>query len=292
MSLDNPRVTVLMPVYNGEKFLREAMDSILAQTFTDFEFLIINDGSTDRSVEIIESYHDSRIRLVHNEKNLKLIATLNKGFELARGGFVARMDCDDVSLPERLAKQIAFMETHPEVGVCGTLAKEIDSNGKIVGNLKTPVGEKFDKLLWRPSPVNHPTALIRDTVYKNFRYDQNYVDAEDYNLWLRVSKVTKLDNLNEFLLLYRIHPASVTSLRRALQLRNVYKAFVNFYGSEEITYEEFLAVIYESNKLAPLKRAYVYSKISSKYQTGFMDFLFSNLKYLVYWVYPNIKKHR
>src|SRR5215472_9201923 len=99
-----------MPVYNGEKHLREAIDSILSQTFRDFEFLIINDGSTDGSVEIIASYRDPRILLVHNEKNLGLIATLNRGMDLARGEYITRMDCDDISLPRRLEKQVAFME--------------------------------------------------------------------------------------------------------------------------------------------------------------------------------------
>jgi len=292
MNLNNPRVTVLMPVYNGERYLREAMDSILAQTFTDFEFLIINDGSTDRSVEIIESYDDPRIRLVHNEKNLKLIATLNKGFDLARGEFLARMDCDDISLPTRLSRQAAFMEAHPEVGVCGTWAKKIDSGRKVMGNFKSPAGADMEKYIWRPTPIIHPTAFFRNTIYKDFRYDQNYHDAEDLELWQRIFGAARLDNLDEFLLLYRIHPSSVTSLRREVQLRSVYKAFLKFYGSEDISYEEFLSVIYESNKLNPFKRAYIYSRISSKYKTGLPDFLVSNLKYLVYWVYPNIKKAR
>lgn len=292
MSLDKPRVTVLMPVYNGEKYLREAMDSILTQTFTDFEFLIINDGSTDRSVEIIVSYNDTRIRLVHNENNLKLVATLNKGLDLARGEYIARMDCDDISLPERLARQVAFMEAHPELGICGTWAKKIDSDGKVLGDFKSPVGEQMDKYIWRPTPIIHPTAVFRNSVIKSFRYDQNFTDAEDLELWQRVSKVTKLDNLNEYLFLYRVHPQSVTALKRAVQLRSVYKAFVKLYGSDDISYEEFLAVLYESNKLSPIERANIYSRISSKFQTGFVDFMISNLKYLVYWVYPNIKKPR
>ncbi len=292
MSLDNPKVTVLMPVYNGERYLREAMDSVLAQTFTDFEFLIINDGSTDCSVEIIRSYDDPRIRLVHNEKNLKLVATLNKGFDLARGEYVARMDCDDISLPTRLARQVEFMEAHPEVGVCGTWAKEIDSEGKILRIWKSPVGGEMKKYIWRPTPIIHPTALFRRPVFERFKYDHNYIHAEDLELWQRISNTVRLDNLNEFLHLYRIHITSVTSLKRAAQLQSVYKAFVKFYGSEEISYEEFLTVLYESNKLNPLQRAFIYSRISSKYKTGFTDFMISNLKYLVYWVYPSIKKPR
>src|SRR3712207_3671984 len=115
MSPDSPKVTVLMAVYNGEAYLREAVDRILGQTFTDLEFLVVSDGSTDGSAEILRSYADPRLRVVENERNLKLIASLNRGLELARGEYVARMDADDVSLPDRLAKQVAYLEARPEV---------------------------------------------------------------------------------------------------------------------------------------------------------------------------------
>ena len=118
--MNEPMVTVLMAVYNGEKFLKEAMESILTQTFTDFEFLIINDGSTDNSVKIIEEFNDPRIRLIHNEKNLKLIASLNKGISLAKGKYIARMDCDDISMPYRLEKEVDFLENSLEYGLVGT----------------------------------------------------------------------------------------------------------------------------------------------------------------------------
>src|SRR2546423_6687976 len=124
-----PRVSVLMPVYDVAKYLREAIDSILGQTFTDFEFIIIDDASTDRSAEIINSYNDPRIRFIQNEKNVGLIATLNRGLDLAYGEYLARMDQDDVSLPERLAKQVAFMETASDVAASGTWARDIDDKG-------------------------------------------------------------------------------------------------------------------------------------------------------------------
>ncbi|MFT5919102.1 MAG: glycosyltransferase involved in cell wall biosynthesis, partial [Granulosicoccus sp.] len=115
-----PLVTVLLPVYNAEKFLEQAIRSVLDQTFTEFEFLIINDGSTDRSEEIIVSFNDSRIRYIKNETNLKLIKTLNKGIEFASGKYIARMDADDISLPTRFEQQVALLEKQPEIGVCGT----------------------------------------------------------------------------------------------------------------------------------------------------------------------------
>jgi glycosyltransferase involved in cell wall biosynthesis len=109
---DYVKISILMPVYNGEKYLREAIDSILNQTFTDFEFLIVDDGSTDNSVEIINSYQNSRINLVKNDKNEGLVYTLNRGLSLAKGEYIARMDCDDISLPERLKKQIDFLDSN------------------------------------------------------------------------------------------------------------------------------------------------------------------------------------
>ena len=115
-----PKISVVMPAYNAENYIREAIDSILAQTFRDFEFLIIDDGSTDHTVEIIRSYSDSRIRLYQNERNMGVAATLNRGLDLARGEYIARMDADDISLPERFAKQAAYMDAHPDVAVCGS----------------------------------------------------------------------------------------------------------------------------------------------------------------------------
>src|SRR5580698_9685158 len=112
-TINNPKVTVLMPVYNGEKYIKEALESILQQTFIDFEFLIINDGSTDNSVSIIKSFNDNRIRLIHNEKNSGLVYSLNKGIGLSNGEYIARMDCDDVSIPERLEKQVGFLNSNP-----------------------------------------------------------------------------------------------------------------------------------------------------------------------------------
>jgi len=121
----NSLVTVLMPVYNGEKYLNEAIDSILNQTYTNFEFLIINDGSTDRSVEIIKGYNDSRIKLIHNKKNMGLVYTLNRGLALALGKYIVRMDADDISLPNRFKLQLDFMEINTEVALCSGNAMSI-----------------------------------------------------------------------------------------------------------------------------------------------------------------------
>jgi glycosyltransferase involved in cell wall biosynthesis len=219
MAPEKPKITVLMPVYNGEKYLEEAIESILDQTFTDFEFLIINDGSTDRSVEMIESYNDPRIRLVHNKTNMKLTATLNRGLRLARGEYIARMDCDDISLPERFEKQLSFLEANPEVGIIGSGFKIIDQNGISVN---APVlfpsrPGVVEWCLYFYSPISHPAAMMRKEVVlrtggytSEVIYGREKYSGEDYDLWRRSCKVTKLSNLQDVMLLLRKHDTNVT----------------------------------------------------------------------------------
>ena len=162
----NPLVTVLMPVYNGEKYLKEAIESILNQTFKDFEFLIINDGSTDNSVKIIQSFNDLRIRLIHNESNIGLIKTLNKGLKLSNGKYIARMDCDDVSLPKRLSVQINFMEKHPEIGVCGSWVKIIGLEQKFI-NKYPQKHEEARHIFYLTRPLLTHLSLSEKKLWKN-----------------------------------------------------------------------------------------------------------------------------
>ena len=210
-----PKVTVLMPVYNGEKYLREAIESILNQTFKDFEFLIINDGSTDSSRDIVLSYNDSRIRLIDNEKNIGLTKSLNRGLELARGEYIARMDADDVSLPERLEKQVSYLEIHPKVGVLGTWMKCIDEYGKPTSTQHPPTQPYLIKwsLLFGCS-IAHSSVMMRRAVLERVGgYNPEIVVAQDYGLWVRVSFETQIQIANlpeELLLLRRDVPSMVT----------------------------------------------------------------------------------
>jgi glycosyltransferase involved in cell wall biosynthesis len=209
MAADHPRVTVLMPVYNGAPYLREAIESILRQSFTDFEFLIIDDGSTDSSVSIVNSYPDPRIRLLENGRNLGLVPTLNWGIDLARGEFIARMDCDDISLPDRLAKQMLFMAAHPEVGVCGGWVEYFMGRELV---LKLPVTDvAIKQALPSYNPLAHPALMIRTVVLKTqpIYYNPEYLHIEDYELWVRLAVVTCFANLPEVLLKYRIHPKQI-----------------------------------------------------------------------------------
>ena len=206
-----PRVTVLMPVFNGEEFLQEAVESILCQTFPDFELLIINDGSTDGSREILIRLSDPRIRLIHNERNMGLIATLNHGMGLARGEYIARMDCDDVSRPERLAKQVDFLDQNPEVGICGAWFRKFGpGTNKVVRWETEPVAVRASMLFSCTLP--HPTVMLRKALFAahDLLYDAAYPHAEDYDLWSRALNFMQAANLPEVLLDYRVHPHQVT----------------------------------------------------------------------------------
>ena len=224
----NPLVTVLLPVYNGEKYIRESIQSVLNQTFINFELLIINDGSTDKTVEIINSFKDKRINLLHNQQNLKLIRTLNKGIDLAKGKYIARMDADDISLPMRIEKQVAFMESEPDVGLCGTWTKGIDENGSNLkyGHTKYAVlhDEIFLNQLVHIQFVHGSCMIRKGTLIENeLKYDPDIMHAEDYDLWTRMQSQTKLANLSEFLVKYRIHNDSVSQVYSKEQEQNSIK---------------------------------------------------------------------
>ena len=204
-NIKNPKVTVLMPVYNAKIYLREAIDSILNQTFRDFEFLIINDASTDSSKNIILSYKDSRIRYFENKKNLGVARTLNRGLRLAKGEYIARMDADDIAIASRLEKQVDYMDKHPKIAVCGTWLKAIhDTKSEI---WKAPAAhEEIRSLMLFYDAIFHPTVMIRTGIIKkyNLRYSESYLYAEDYELWVRIAKHSRLANMPEVLLHHRI----------------------------------------------------------------------------------------
>ena len=206
-----PRITVLMPVYNAEKYLRSAIDSILAQTYRDFELLIIDDGSTDGSRDIVAGYADSRIRRVENGQNRGLIATLNRGLDLARGEYIARMDADDVSLPERFERQVDFLEAHPEIGACGTWFEKVTERGSTT--LRMPDSPGLIRLfLLFDNPFLHSSMMLRRRLLEEhgLRFDPAYPHSEDFDLWVRCSALTELVNLPEVLVRYHDHPANIS----------------------------------------------------------------------------------
>lgn len=219
--MNSPNVTVLMPVYNGEKYIREAIDSILNQTFTDFEFLIINDGSTDQSAAIILSCLDSRVRLIQNKANMGLISSLNKGLEVAQGKYIARMDADDISHPQRLEKQVRFLGEHLEVGVCGTWLQIFSNFKKSLWKPPTDYSEIKSQMIFE-SVIYHPTVMMRASLIKKNKlfYDDDFIHAEDYEFWLRCSRSFPLANIDEVLLYYRVHENQVSKENDCIKKHN------------------------------------------------------------------------
>ncbi len=212
------KVSVLMPVYNAEKYLAEAINSIISQTFRDWELLIINDGSTDSSLSIINSFTDSRIRVINNETNLGLIKTLNKGIGLCKGQYIARMDADDISMPNRLALQVDFMDRNEDYILCGTNADVINSDGKITGKIVNPTKNILLQIsLLFTNPFIHPSMMIRrDILMANF-FDENAIHVEDYELWTRLADQGQVANLELPLLQYRWHETNVSVKHSEIQ---------------------------------------------------------------------------
>ncbi len=204
-----------MPVYNAEKFLHEAIASILSQTFQDFEFLIINDGSTDSSERIILSFSDARIRYVKHSVNAGLIATLNEGIGLATGKFFGRMDADDVSLDNRFQKQMEIFQLHPDAALVCSVVEQIDSKGNSRGFWKDDVDnifpEQIRKTLAKANCIAHPSVMIRCELAKKYLYSSYQKASEDWDLWMRmVSDGKKIHKINIPLVKYRLHTGSST----------------------------------------------------------------------------------
>jgi glycosyltransferase involved in cell wall biosynthesis len=214
--ISTPQVTVLMGVFNGAAYLRHAVDSILAQTFQDFEFLIINDGSTDDSRAILRSYADRRIRVIENEENIGLTRSLNRGLRLARADLIARQDADDVSHPARLEKQVAFMEANPEIVVVGTQARYINSRGGLIrvggwNKLRSEFGVRWELMF--NSPFVHTSVMFRHSVVWQIEggYNESFITSQDFELWSRLSRRYRMCNLPDSLVDLRLHQDSMSA---------------------------------------------------------------------------------
>ncbi len=220
--MQQPLVTVLMPVYNAGKFLRPALESILNQTYDNLEILIINDGSTDRSEEIILSYKDSRIRYVRQE-NAGVGETLRRGVEMARGELIRRMDADDITTLDSIELQVRFLQQHPDAGLVAAQQCHITENGKVAWHKRLPRDEWFEGKPYRiltfddftaekPAPVVHGTAMFyRDLALEVGNYRPWFRVAEDFDLWLRIMERKQAVVLNRCIYHLRIHGTSATA---------------------------------------------------------------------------------
>lgn len=219
-----PKITVLMPVYNGERYLKQAIKSILDQTFTDFEFLIINDGSTDKTVKIVKLFNDSRIRLINHRKNKGITRRLNEGLKKARGKYIARADADDIYHPKRLERQFVFLKKHKLILV-GTWALLINARGKVFSYDQRPNDFLFIKwgLLFGNCFIHSSVLFKKNVVLKLGGYDDRFSHVEDYELWSRLIRVARIGILEENLCYFRIHKTSICKTFSKKQIINTSK---------------------------------------------------------------------
>ncbi|HOW51557.1 MAG TPA: glycosyltransferase [bacterium] len=208
----SPLVSLILPAYNAERHIGAAIQSILSQSFAEFELIIIDDGSTDDTVGVTSRFNDQRIRVLGNDGNRGIVFSLNRGIEEARGCYMARMDADDIARPERLMRQFTFMEDHPAVGLCGSWAQKFIAYGpRWTQRAQTSSAELKASLLFA-TPFVHPTVMIRRSVMDahDLRYRDEFPAVEDYRLWCEMALVTELAVIPEVLLDYRVSLSSVT----------------------------------------------------------------------------------
>ncbi len=239
------KVSVLMPVYNSEKYLNKAIDSILGQTFENFEFIIIDDCSTDNSLKIIESYTDKRIKLLKNDVNCGICKTLNKGLLHCTGEYIARMDSDDISSCQRFEKQVKYLDENPHVGVVGSSITIIDENDREqrVSHFSDSV-ENMRVDMFFACGVAHPSTMIRKDAFDNAGgYDHDFSGVEDHEMWCRILDKYQIVSLRETLLKYRVHEKQITQnpSPQLLEKVKVMKRRQVKRISAELTEDEFLA---------------------------------------------------
>jgi glycosyltransferase involved in cell wall biosynthesis len=239
-----PAISVLMTVYNSQQYLHESINSILSQSFSDFEFLIFNDGSTDGSKEVIESFNDPRIKFFDFSYNQGYVPLLNIGLEKARGKYIARMDSDDIAHPDRFQKQYTFLENNTEYIVCGSRFDLVSVNRMV----PLPVDNDDIKLkLLYITPFCHPSVMFRASIFRSgaIRYSIHHMPFEDHELWVQLSHLGKFKNLPEVLLHYRIHDNNIslrerTEDQKRLKYETQIKYINKFFSSINLTHSDTL----------------------------------------------------
>jgi glycosyltransferase involved in cell wall biosynthesis len=222
--LSGKLISVAMPVYNAEKYIAEAIESILAQSYSNLELIIVNDGSYDDSKKIILSYKDPRIKYFENESNLNIVKTRNRCISESSGDYIAVLDSDDIALPDRLEKQLEFLESNKEYGMCGTYYNIINTNNELLYRMNVPVTNRdIQTFLNFNICFCHSSVMMRTELAKKFKYKEGFDIIEDYELTYNVSKIAKIANLPFYSTLYRVHGNNVTIEKkdRMLALRKI-----------------------------------------------------------------------
>ncbi|WP_153798252.1 glycosyltransferase family 2 protein [Foetidibacter luteolus] len=235
-----PLVSVVMPCYNAEKFVEAAVRSIMIQTYKSLEIITINDASKDNTLSILTilAKADERIKIVNNEYNLQLVQNLNLGLSIAKGKYIARMDADDISMPDRIESQVAFLEKNPQTALCGTNYIVIDDRNKPIKKVHFPTGNEELKIqLLFSNPFAHPAVMIRKSVLP--QYKEGLVPAEDYELWLAIAQKYAVANLPTVLLKYRWHGDNI-SIKQKDKKADAFKKIIDMYAKPYLFAESFL----------------------------------------------------
>lgn len=211
--VNKPLISVIMSVYNGERYLKESVRSILKQTFTNFEFIIIDDNSTDNSYKILRSFNDNRIRIIRNNIRKGITKNLNTAIDIAEGEYIARQDADDISLPRRLELQLKFLKEKPDIALVGSAIFYIDDKGRIIGFRKVPSEPTFDLLLQKNLFIHGSVIIRRKFLDEIGRYNELFKYSQDYELWLRIAKRYKVANIQQPLYALRIHKNIFTKIK-------------------------------------------------------------------------------
>lgn len=287
---ESPLVSIIMPAYNAEKTIKSSIDSILCQSYSNLEIIIVDDGSKDNTAKIINSYSDPRICYYKNEQNMGLVKTLNKAISLSTGAYVARMDSDDIALNQRIEREIEYMQSHPECIICGSFAKsfsEVDG-GKVFGRImKYEVeDERIKKELAYECCFAHPTVMFRSSVFSQTdkRYDDDYLNSEDYNYWIDLMDLGSYHNIPEVLLYYRISPTQMSAASE-VTIRNSSRARLNYiekqYGLEILEEVKRIKPSVEIIKLLKSKKVdniYLYKLLYLSFSSySLKDFLYYSL---------------
>lgn len=294
-----PQISVILPVYNTEQYIKEAVESILNQTFTDFELLVLNDASTDKTLEILEQFNDPRLKIITNEQNLKVVKTLNKGLAIAQGKYIARMDADDIAHPQRFEKQVHFFNKHPNIDFVGTWVQTFGSESNLMR--AATEHEHIKVRLFFLNPIFHPAVMFKRESFEKygFKYDEKYTNAEDYGMWVKAIDHIKFANIPEVLLKYRVHASNVSVIKASNRAvldeihYDIYKYFLKKLGISSYTQQDLLMhrklglVEVEALDLSQLNSYLQWLKklVVANNQSKYFDKVFFNMVIMSYLLY-------
>jgi glycosyltransferase involved in cell wall biosynthesis len=237
--MEDSLISIILPVFNGEKYLTDSIESVLSQTYQNWELIIINDGSTDNTEKLVLNYTDTRIRYLLNETNRGIIFSMNKGLEEAKGEFIARLDADDIALPLRLEKQIKFLAENKEYVLAGCYFHTIDSAGNYLKKVTFPDNDlDAQSYLLLHNCFCHSAVMMRAGIAKDLKYDPEFQVCEDYDLWYRISRRGKIINIPVFGTLYRMHDNNISKRKKDIMFANVNKINKKILDGLDIEYSE------------------------------------------------------